>query len=224
MTKVKEIKADEYFNSYSRRQRNIKNLSQAAQIALDTRKFEIDLYWKRATYFWTFISADIAAVAIIYAEMEPSIEKSTLMSLFSFLGIFFSVGWYFVNRGSKYWQENWEDHIGLLITKEAGPIFKYRKCPKNNFRRLNGAYPFSVSKVNQFLSGMTSVFWLLLFELSLFSLLRICEMPNCCIAFGLLIISILLFVLLCWMFYFSKSENANEVGRHEEDVSFIEFE
>jgi hypothetical protein len=28
----------------------------ALQTALDVRKFEIDLYWKRATYFWPFIA------------------------------------------------------------------------------------------------------------------------------------------------------------------------
>ena len=28
--------------------------------ALDIRKFEIELYWKRAAYFWTFIAATLA--------------------------------------------------------------------------------------------------------------------------------------------------------------------
>ena len=32
----------------------------AHKIALDVRKFEIELYWKRATYFWTFIAATLA--------------------------------------------------------------------------------------------------------------------------------------------------------------------
>nr|DAV63635.1 MAG TPA: hypothetical protein [Caudoviricetes sp.] len=224
MKKVKEINTNEYFNKYSRRQRKIKNLSQAAQIALDTRKFEIELYWKRATYFWTFISADIAAFALIYARMGASVERSVLMALFSFLGILFSVGWYFVNRGSKYWQENWEDHIGFLITKEAGPIFKYRKTPKDKFKKINGAYPFSVSKVNQFLSGMTAVFWLVLFELSSFSFLRKYELSCCCTILCILLINILLIAILYWMFKFSMSENAEEVGRHDKDVSFIEFE
>ena len=29
----------------------------ALKQVLDIRKFEIELYWKRATYFWTFIAA-----------------------------------------------------------------------------------------------------------------------------------------------------------------------
>ena len=32
----------------------------ALEHALDIRKFEIELYWKRATYFWTFIGATLA--------------------------------------------------------------------------------------------------------------------------------------------------------------------
>lgn len=224
MKKVKEVKTDEYLSKYSRRQRKIRNLSQAAQIALDTRKFEIELYWKRATYFWTFISADIAAFALIYARMESSVERSALMALFSFLGILFSVGWYFVNRGSKYWQENWEDHIGFLITKEAGPIFKYRKNPRDKFTKFNGAYPFSVSKVNQFLSGMTSIFWFIIFECSSFSFFSKIMSQWCCATLCALVITILLLMILNWMFRFSISENAKEVGRHGEDVPFIEFE
>lgn len=222
--KVNEIKTDEYINKYTQRQRKIKNLSQASQIALDTRKFEIDLYWKRATYFWTFISADIAAFALIYARMGASVERSALMALFSFLGVLFSIGWYFVNRGSKYWQENWEDHIGALITKEAGPIFKYRKNPKDKFVKFNGSYPFSVSKVNQFLSGMTFIFWVIIFISSSFSFFSKIMSQCCCAILCTLVITILLLVILIWMFRFSKSENAKEIGRHGEDVSFIEFE
>ncbi len=32
----------------------------ALERAIDIRKFEIDLYWKRAAYFWTFIAATSA--------------------------------------------------------------------------------------------------------------------------------------------------------------------
>jgi len=30
-------------------------IKEAYNVALDIRKFEIDLYWKRATYFWGFL-------------------------------------------------------------------------------------------------------------------------------------------------------------------------
>ena len=36
--------------------------TQAGELAFaaDIRKFEIELYWKRATYYWTFIAAAFA--------------------------------------------------------------------------------------------------------------------------------------------------------------------
>lgn len=40
----------------------------ALELALDIRKFEIELYWKRATYFWTFIAAAFGGYAVIYTR------------------------------------------------------------------------------------------------------------------------------------------------------------
>ncbi|MEQ9567909.1 MAG: hypothetical protein RLN85_19225, partial [Pseudomonadales bacterium] len=36
------------------------NKAEALKYALDIRKFEIDLYWKRAAYFWSLIAATFA--------------------------------------------------------------------------------------------------------------------------------------------------------------------
>ncbi|MGC9946768.1 MAG: hypothetical protein ABSF64_10410 [Bryobacteraceae bacterium] len=41
---------------------------EALEHAMDIRKFEIDLYWKRATYFWTFIGASLAGYAAVQAS------------------------------------------------------------------------------------------------------------------------------------------------------------
>ena len=46
----------------------------ALAYALDIRKFEIELYWKRATYYWAFIAAAFAGYALTYktaADHEP---------------------------------------------------------------------------------------------------------------------------------------------------------
>lgn len=73
----------------------------ALDLALDIRKFEIELYWKRATYFWTFIGAALAGYALVYAKAET--KNSWLLLVFSCLGFLFSIAWYLVNRGSKFW-------------------------------------------------------------------------------------------------------------------------
>ncbi|QNR65148.1 hypothetical protein IAQ67_14620 [Paenibacillus peoriae] len=40
----------------------------ALEMALDIRKFEIDLYWKRATYFWAFIAATFAGYFLLISK------------------------------------------------------------------------------------------------------------------------------------------------------------
>jgi len=83
----------------------------ALEHALEIRKFEIELYWKRAAYFWTFIGASFAG----YGAVEGSsgiADKAALTVPLSCLGLIFSFGWFCVNKGSKQWQENWEKPRG----------------------------------------------------------------------------------------------------------------
>ncbi len=86
------------------------------EIALETRKFEIDLYWKRTTYYWAFSAAVIAAYALVYTKKDTDPESNIFLSVLALCGVVFSWGWYLANRGSKYWQENWEDHKSPDIT------------------------------------------------------------------------------------------------------------
>ena len=149
----------------------------ALSVALDIRKFEIDLYWERATYFWTFIAVSLAGYGAIQASSMTN--KSDLSVFLSCLGLVFSVGWLCVNRGSKYWQENWENHLDMLEDQECGPIYKvvlFRPKPKGFRERVehivNGPSPISVSKVNQIISSYVSLLWglLLFYSLPTFSL------------------------------------------------------
>ncbi|WP_442906362.1 RipA family octameric membrane protein [Halomonas sp. MES3-P3E] len=32
--------------------------------------------------------------------------------------------WFCANRGSKFWQKNWEKHVGQLEDKVTGPLYK----------------------------------------------------------------------------------------------------
>lgn len=148
-----------------------KYIEESYKVALDTRKFEIDMYWKRATYFWAFIAAIfVAYFTAINRETSQSI--TLLATSLSLMGFFFSVGWHMVARGSKVWQENWEMHIGYLEDEIHGPLFKTFKIPKteNAYYHFSSEYPFSVSKVNQVLSLYTCLFWLSLFTYSLYIL------------------------------------------------------
>ena len=138
----------------------------ALAYALDIRKFEIELYWKRGTYFWAFIVAAFAGYGLTYKTSE---QEPWLSLLFSALGFVFSFAWYLVNRGSKFWQSNWERHVDLLEDITLGPLYKVVAVTRDNSsgNPLTSPAQFSVSKLNQILSVFVVVFWLLLFVRSL---------------------------------------------------------
>jgi len=54
--------------------------------ALDIRKFEIELYWKCAAYFWTFIAATLAGYMAIQAvAIEQKQDLSVVLSCLGFV-------------------------------------------------------------------------------------------------------------------------------------------
>jgi len=153
------LSQEEYKNAFSGEKRE-----KALNIALDIRKFEIELYWKRATYFWTFIAASLAAFGAIQASSITN--KADLSVILSCLGIVFSFGWLAVNRGSKHWQENWENHVDMLEDEEVGPIYKViiTRSPPQGKREwlthsITGPSQISASKINQMISLYVSILW-----------------------------------------------------------------
>jgi hypothetical protein len=139
--------------------RHTRDSEKLLRVALDTRKFEIELYWKRAAYFWVFTGAALAAYIAAAGRSAPSAKIELLSSC---IGLVFSVAWYLVNRGSKHWQENWERHVYRLEGKLGRPLFKIRPRASTPWWHLSGPYPFSVSKINQLLSLFVSFVFLLL--------------------------------------------------------------
>lgn len=133
---------------------------QAYKTALQIRQFEIELYWKRATYFWTLIAASFAGYFAL-ASSDKSGTHPCLLLLVSCIGLILSTGWYLVNRGSKYWQQNWESHVDALEDEFAGPLYK-TTIANERFRWWvpYDGYPFSVSKVNQLISLFVVLVWL----------------------------------------------------------------
>lgn len=166
---------------------------EALKQAYEIRKFEIELYWKRATYFWTFIGAAFVAYAAFYSaasgENTSKENREFILILISCVGLVFSVAWHCVNKGSKFWQENWENHVELLEDNVFGPLYKtltkrpqrslsIRRCIKklfvhqktftaSNLRKkiedlLVAPKPFSVSKINQIVSTFVAAVWVLI--------------------------------------------------------------
>ncbi|EIU0379304.1 hypothetical protein L3Z72_004675, partial [Escherichia coli] len=80
-----------------------KKITLALDKAHDIRKFEIDLYWKRATYFFAFFTVITAAFGYLFTHDNYTFLAPAL----AIIGSVFALCFCYVNIGSKYWQENW---------------------------------------------------------------------------------------------------------------------
>ncbi|EEV6014769.1 TPA: hypothetical protein K8979_004315 [Escherichia coli] len=134
-----------------------KKLIAALDKAHDIRKFEIDLYWKRATYFFAFFTVITAAYGYLFTHTE----YITYTPFISIIGTVFSICFYYVNIGSKYWQENWELVIDKLEYYVTGNLYKVLF-----YKTINDLRP-SVSNINTFLSAFMIMLWLACFITSL---------------------------------------------------------
>lgn len=143
------LSKEEYLGLFQGRERK------ALASAWRNRDFEIELYWKRASYFWTFIAATFAGyVALISSESFEKVREKfpQLEYVIICLGIVFSFAWLLVNIGSKKWQENWESHIEMLEDSISGPLYKTVLFKDS----------FSVSKLNKIVNVFVIFIWLIL--------------------------------------------------------------
>lgn len=120
----------------------------ALEQAWKTRDFEINLYWKRAGYFWAF-NTTIAVAFYNVATNKGLTYMNEIAAILLILGVICSIAWFFSNIASKYWQENWENHINLLEDSECGRLYKttmsYYEHPfKPSVSRLNLKISFFV--------------------------------------------------------------------------------
>lgn len=187
-------------------------INKALEIALDTRKFEIELYWKRTGYFVLFIGAVfVGYYKVLQISGLSDSEKEWLLLLLAALGFLLSLLWYMANRGSKFWQENWEAHIEDLSIELGKPIFGIIKNNEHtifNPKQFNKSYPFSVSKVNQMVSLIITFSWLiiLLKEMGGDALLENYDFKTCYkTAVGFAIIFLSFFVII-WCKGFAAKE------------------
>jgi hypothetical protein len=126
-------------------------------LAADVRKFEIGLFWTRSLFFWGFISVAFAGYAAL-----ANADDHLLALLVGCFGLVCSVAWSLVNRGSKYWQEAWEQKTenqewaayNTRMFRTLEPVLT-EKGPWLRARR------FSVSKTTIALSDFTIGIWII---------------------------------------------------------------
>lgn len=124
---------------------DLEKIKYALEKAHDIRKFEIELFWKRATYFWAFIAILIVCYGTIlnlFTKLSPQPAFTYQMLAYSFtslpsvhllfytsiliamLGLAVSYIWLLAIKSSKFWQNNHEHHIDMLEFYISGNLHK----------------------------------------------------------------------------------------------------
>ena len=145
---MRKLNYQEYLNLFKGKEK------EAWAKAWEIRNFEINLYWKRATYFWAFIAATFVGYLTLISSnaYNTNIGKSfpQIEFIIVCLGLVLSIAWYLANKASKKWQENWEKHIDLLEKFVTGPLYQTIKHTSN----------YSVSKLNLLVSFFFILIWI----------------------------------------------------------------
>ncbi len=121
-------------------ERDHNKCKEAFEKAHEIRRFEINLYWERNKYMYVIVGA-------IFLGAFKDVEGAKTMPLFlSFVGMIVTFAWVLINKGSKFWIQNWDSHVEMLEDEITGDLYKV-----NNIKdiRENG---WSVSRVNIYLS------------------------------------------------------------------------
>ena len=137
-------------------------LYQQYKIAIETRKLEIELFWKRSLFFAGFI----AAAFIAYTHVEPN-QKLPL----AIIGILVSYCWMLANKGSKYWFESWEVKVNALeeclshhFFREndqvvACKLFQLWSEDKGRYWKITEGSAWSVSRLTILISAAIIPLW-----------------------------------------------------------------
>lgn len=131
------------------------NLNEGKQldISVQNRNFEIDLFWKRSFFFWGFIASAFIGYATLRAN-SPS-----LALVVACFGMVCAFAWTLLNRGSKYWQESWEQKVERHEIPIIGKIFaKEEPVQDYKFFWLR-ARRYSVSKLVIGMSDYVFILW-----------------------------------------------------------------
>lgn len=203
--KRKSISPKEYVDSLvdnlSYDEKKKAKIEKAYDVVSDIRKFEIELFWKRATFFWAFIAAIYTAyyhvLTKIYFIDNHYNHGSIPLIVLASLGLFFCFSWLLSSKASKHWQENWENHLDLLEDEVTGPLYK-----------IYQANSYSVSNITIIAGWVVSVcaYCLLIFEFV--SFIDSYILPNQILnLITSIIFSILVIVLL---FFYSQVVKGNQ--------------
>lgn len=125
----------------------------ALRRAHELRKFEIENYWKRSSYFWGFQLVAFGALALSGKEGR---FHAPIVLMVSVLGALAALTALLSAKGSKFWQKNWEAHVDFLEPPVEGML--------HTTALMDGSVSFSVSRVNERFLEVLLAGWIVAFS------------------------------------------------------------
>lgn len=116
--------------------------------AHELRKFEIENYWKRSSYFWGFQLVAFAALALSAKDGRFNPQITILVAL---LGALAALTGLLSAKGSKFWQANWEAHVDFLENEVEGKL--------HTTALIEDDVSYSVSRVNERFLELLLIGW-----------------------------------------------------------------
>jgi hypothetical protein len=130
--------------------------SKLHNFAAETLHNEVERFWKRSLFFWGFIAASFVGYGVLADKSDPS-----LLLAMSCFGLVCSVAWTLVNRGSKYWQNVWEEKLKSTEDDALGRKI-FAEYVENPQQGLWGGSRYSVTRLTIALSDFAVLVWLVL--------------------------------------------------------------
>jgi hypothetical protein len=120
--------------------------------AHELRKFEIENYWKRSSYFWGFQLVAFGALALSAKDGKFHPQIVLIVAVLGALAAFTAI---LSAKGSKFWQENWEAHVDFLEVAVEGQLHTTALMAKT--------LSYSVSRVNERFLQLLLTGWIVAF-------------------------------------------------------------
>ncbi len=136
--------------------------AEALRVAIQARNLEIALLWQRSLFFWGFIASAFAGYLAIRNTHQ------FVAMLVACFGLVCSLSWTLINRGSKFWYENWEAKVKRLEGPVVRPLFALVEPAKPGSDPWLRGYRFSPSKLIIALSDYVFAMWLAIFAREIF--------------------------------------------------------
>ena len=173
---------------------------------------EIELFWKRSSFYWVFVGAALVAYGALRKEM-PHI--GILVAAF---GLLSSIAWLLGNVGSKWWIENWEKKLEKAAPSVVGNLFDV----SDESIRIVSVFRlvrYSVTRLAILLSAFVTILW---FGIFLMEVIRVFPSAKnaigCVYAYRFQAVSaiVLLFVVLFVVLFLTLAKGGNRTLKQKQ--------